>query len=124
MATFERTHELGMLLALGTTPTRIVGLIGLESITLGLSGAVLGTALGVGLVALVHQSGLDFAALTRGGPTEISAFGLNFSLRLYPSLAVIDVIRVVTAVIVTSAVASVWPAVRAARLEPARALKD
>ncbi|HEY7820903.1 MAG TPA: FtsX-like permease family protein [Vicinamibacteria bacterium] len=124
MATFERTHELGMLLALGTAPGRIVRMILVESVALGLTGAALGGSLGVLLVALTHERGLDFAALTGGGPTEISFAGLNWSLRFYPTLALSDVGRTIVAVLLTSLVASAWPAWRAARLEPARALRD
>jgi ABC-type lipoprotein release transport system permease subunit len=124
MATFERTHELGMLLALGTAPARIVGLIVVESLALGVVGALLGTALGGTLVAVAHHTGVDYAALTGGGPQEISFAGLRWSLRLYPRLAVADVVRVIAAVVVTSLAACVWPAVRAARLPPARALRE
>jgi ABC-type lipoprotein release transport system permease subunit len=124
MSTFERTHEFGMLLALGTTPSRIVGMIVLESLALGVTGALFGTALGSALVAWAYHRGIDYAALTGGGPTSVSAFGLNFSLVIYPWLTAVDIFRVVAAVIVTSLVASVWPALRAARLQPARALRE
>ena len=123
MATFERTHELGMLLALGTSPGRIVRLILTESVILGAVGTALGCAVGVGLVTVTHQTGIDYAALTGGGPSEISFAGLRWSLRLYPSLSAIDVMRVVVAVAVTSVLACAWPAARAARLQPARALR-
>jgi len=124
MATFERTHEFGMLLALGTAPARIVRLILLESIALGVTGALLGTVLGGGLVAWAHRTGIDYAALTGGGPSQLSFFGMNFSLRIYPRLEWIDIARAVVAVMVTSVIASLWPAARAARLQPARALRD
>ncbi len=124
MATFERTHELGMLLALGTGPSRIVRMILLESLALGLTGALLGTALGGALVAWAHETGIDYATLTGGGPSQLAVFGMNWSLRIYPRLAWIDIARAVVAVLVTSVVASAWPATRAARLQPARALKD
>jgi len=124
MSTFERTHEFGMLLALGTTPSRIVGMIVLESLALGATGALLGTTLGAALVAWAYRRGIDYAALTGGGPTSLSAFGLRWSLVIYPRLAFIDIVRVVAAVMVTSLVASVWPALRAARLQPARALRE
>ena len=124
MATYERTHEFGMLLALGTGPRRLVALITLEALALGLLGAAIGTALGGSLVAWAHDTGVDYAALTGGGPSEISAFGLNWSLRFYPALAAIDIARVVGAVVITSLLACAWPAVRSARLEPARALRD
>jgi len=70
------------------------------------------------------ETGLDFAALTGGGPTELSFAGLSWSMRFYPSLAAGDVGRTILAVLVTSLIASIWPAFRAARLEPARALRD
>jgi ABC-type lipoprotein release transport system permease subunit len=124
MATFERTRELGMLLALGAAPGRIVRMILAESVALGLTGAALGGALGALVVAVTHETGLDFAALTGGGPAEISFAGLLWSLRFYPSLAPADVVRTILAVLLTSFVASIWPALRAARLEPARALRD
>jgi ABC-type lipoprotein release transport system permease subunit len=124
MATFERTHEFGMLLALGTGPGRIIRMIVTESIVLGVLGALVGAALGILFVASTHHSGIDFAALTGRGPSEISFAGMRWSLRFYPSLAVVDVAQVVAAAIVTSLVASVWPAVRAARLQPAQALRE
>jgi ABC-type lipoprotein release transport system permease subunit len=124
MSTFERTHEFGMLLALGTAPSRIVQMILLESLALGVTGALLGAALGGALVAWAHQTGIDYATLTGGGPSQLSAFGMNWSLRIYPRLASIDIVRAVVAVMVTSILASAWPAARAARLQPARALRD
>ena len=123
MATFERTREFGMLLALGTRPLGIVRMILAESVALGIVGAGLGTALGVGLVVLTHRAGIDYATLTGGGPTEISFAGLRWSLRLYPTLALLDVVRVVSAVVITSVLASVWPALRVARIQPASALR-
>jgi ABC-type lipoprotein release transport system permease subunit len=124
MATFERTHEFGMLLALGTSPARIVGMILLESLTLAITGVVLGSALGGALVAWAHHTGVDYAALTGGGPSQLSAFGMNWSLTIYPRLAWIDVVRVVVAVVITAILAAAWPAARAARLEPVRALRE
>ncbi len=124
MATYERTHELGMLLALGIAPRRLVGMIALEALALGLLGAAVGTIIGGLLVAWGHRTGVDYAALTGGGPSEIAVFGLNWSLRFYPTLEVIDIVRVVSAVVVTSLLACAWPAIRSARLEPARALRD
>lgn len=124
MSTFERTHEFGMLLALGTSPSRIVGMILLEALALGATGALLGTALGGALVAWAYHTGVDFAQLTGGGPTSLSAFGMRFTLVIHPWLAPIDIVRAVAAVIATSLVASAWPALRAARLQPARALRE
>lgn len=123
MATFERTREFGMLLALGTRPSRIVRLVLVESIALGMMGALLGSAVGIALVVVTHRTGIDYALLTGGGPSELSFAGLRWSLRFYPSLTLFDVGRAIAAVCVTSLVASAWPAVRASRLQPVQALR-
>jgi len=124
MATFERTHELGMLLALGTRPARLVSMIVVESLALGALGALLGTALGGAVVLVFQRTGLDYAQLTGGGPSQLSFAGLNWSLRIYPRLAFADVARGVVAVVATSLLASLWPAARVARLQPAQALRE
>jgi ABC-type lipoprotein release transport system permease subunit len=123
MATFERTREFGMLLALGTHPARLVRLVVAESIALGFIGALAGAAIGIALVAVTHRTGIDYATLAGGGPSELSFAGLRWSLRFYPTLGALDVTRAVAAVCLTSLIASVWPAVRASRLQPARALR-
>jgi ABC-type lipoprotein release transport system permease subunit len=123
MATFERTREFGMLLALGASPGRVIRLVVTESLVLGLLGALIGSGIGIALVAATHRSGIDYAALTGGGPSELSFAGLRWSLRFYPTLTAIDVLRTVAAVCITSLVASIWPAAKVGRLEPIRALR-
>lgn len=123
ISTFERTRELGMLLALGARPLRIVGMVVVEALALGVVGVAIGSAIGVGIVATFHRVGFDLAQLTGGGPDQISFAGMSWSLRLYPSLAVVDLVRTFVAVVVTALVASAWPAIRAARLQPVTALR-
>ena len=118
MATFERTREFGMLLALGTHPARLVRLVITESVVLGVIGALVGTAIGVTLVVLTHRTGIDYAWLAGGGPSELSFAGLRWSLRFYPELEFVDVARAIAAVCITSLVAAIWPALRASRLQP------
>lgn len=123
MATFERVRELGMLLALGARPGRIVRLVVAESIVLGVTGALLGTGLGALVVAITHRTGVDFAALVSGSPSDVAFMGMNMSMTVFPSLAPSHVVQGFLAVAVTSVVASVWPAARAARLQPSRAMR-
>jgi ABC-type lipoprotein release transport system permease subunit len=123
MATFERVRELGMLLALGARPARIVRLIVVESLALGVTGALLGTGLGALVVAITHRTGVDFAALVAGSPSDVAFMGMNMSMTVFPSLAATHVVQGFLAVAVTSMVASVWPAARAARLQPSQAMR-
>jgi ABC-type antimicrobial peptide transport system permease subunit len=94
-----------------------------ESLALGLTGALAGSALGAGIIAVTRSTGIDLAAIARGAPRELSFAGLNVSMRIYPSLALDHVVQGVLAVVVTSIAASAWPAWRAARLQPAQALR-
>jgi len=123
MATFERTREIGMLLALGASPRRVLMMIVAESVTLGFLGALLGTAIGVTAIAATHQSGVDLSKLASGAPNQLSFAGLRVSMVLFPSLDWAQVAQGVAAVVVTALLASVWPAARAARLEPSRAMR-
>jgi ABC-type lipoprotein release transport system permease subunit len=123
MATFERTREFGMLLALGTHPSRLVKLVIAESIALGVVGALAGSLIGIVLVAITHRTGIDYSWLAGGGPSELSFAGLRFSLRFYPALRVVDVARAIAAVGLTSLLAATWPALRASRLQPVQALR-
>lgn len=123
MATFERTREFGMLLALGTHPARLIRLVVTESIALGVVGAFIGTVIGVALVAATHRTGIDYAWLAGGGPSELSFAGLRWSLRFYPTLSPVDVVRAIAAVCITSLLAATWPAFRASRLQPVQALR-
>ena len=123
MATFERTREFGMLLALGTHPARLIRLVVAESVALGVVGAVAGSLLGIALVVVTHRTGIDYRWLAGGGPSELSFAGLRFSLRFYPTLGVVDVVRAIAAVCVTSLLAATWPALRASRLQPVQALR-
>ena len=123
MATFERTREFGMLLALGTHPSRLVRLVIAESLALGVVGALAGSLIGIVLVVITHRTGIDYSWLAGGGPSELSFAGLRFSLRFYPALSTVDVVRAIGAVCVTSLLAATWPALRASRLQPVQALR-
>lgn len=124
MATFERLHEFGMLLALGATPARIMRLIVAEAALLGLLGVALGTLLGAGFVAATRGSGLNLAALGGEAAAEATWQGMAIPIHIFPRLAATDVLVGVAAVAVTSLLAALWPAWHAARLEPMEAMRS
>lgn len=124
MSTFERIHEFGMLLALGTNPRRLVRMILIEAVILGIIGVAVGSALGVGIVWATGQTGINYAAIS-GIQTDGIAFeGILFSYVIYPQIEVKHVLYGLIAVSLTSIFASLWPAALAARLEPAEALRS
>ncbi len=115
MSVFERTREVGTIRAVGWRRSRVVMLFLLEGLFLGIAGAVLGGLLGAGLVRFFSVYGIPaFSEAQRyhyGGD------------RLYPALAWGDAFSVGALMVAVSVLASLGPALMAARLRPAEALR-
>jgi putative ABC transport system permease protein len=104
MTVFERTREIGILRALGWKRRRVLGLVLGEAAVLGLSGAVLGTALGYLGVKLLAKTPMASIFITADLPPAVLAVGVLLGVCL--SLA-----------------GGIYPAVRAASLDPTEALR-
>jgi ABC-type lipoprotein release transport system permease subunit len=117
MAVFERTREMGVLAALGMKGRQIMWLFLLEGALIGVVGAVIGCALGYGLVLAVGQVGIDFGFAS--GMGEVTAL---MGTRLYPTVGLGNVMFSGVAVTIIAALASLYPAWHASRKEPAAAL--
>jgi ABC-type lipoprotein release transport system permease subunit len=127
MSTFERTHEIGMLLAVGCRPGRVVRVILAESLILGALGVAVGSLLGAAAVLITGHTGIDYAALGGIGDGEGLDFaykGVSFSYVIYPKFELRHVLYGLAAVSATSVLASLWPAALAARLEPVEAMRS
>jgi putative ABC transport system permease protein len=112
MAMFERTREIGTMLALGTPRRWIVALFMVEATLTGILGAAVGVAGGNLLGMALNASGLHLPA-----PPGTS-FDMLFRVLHVPSLMAGSSLMV----IVSLALASVLPAMRASRLQIAEAL--
>jgi len=82
MTVFERTREYGTLRAIGLKKRQLKAMILTEGLLLGSFGAVAGLVLGIPLVLLLSQVGLDV-----GNATE----SIGFASKIYPALAWFDV---------------------------------
>ncbi len=115
MSVFERTREIGTIRAVGSRRSRVVALFLLEGLFLGVAGAVFGAVLGAGLVEFFSVHGIPaFSEAQRyhyGGD------------RLYTTLAWGDLVSVPALMIAVSVLASLGPALMAARMRPAEALR-
>jgi putative ABC transport system permease protein len=115
MSVFERTREIGTIRAVGARRSRVVALFLLEGLFLGVTGAVGGALFGAGLVHWFSLHGIPaFSEAQR------YSYGGD---RLYPALAGNDLVSIPAMMVVVSVLASLGPAVMAARLRPADALR-
>jgi putative ABC transport system permease protein len=112
MAMLERIREIGTMLAMGTPRAWIVALFMLEATVLGILGAVLGVASGNLLGWILNISGLHMP------PPPGYTVNIQFRVLHVPALMVGSSIMVVLSL----ALASILPAIRASRLQIAEAL--
>lgn len=115
MALLERFREFGILRALGTEPRRLFALILGEAACLGAVGSALGLALGLAVHAVVARAGITF-----GG---VEAMGVTFEAPLYPVLNPLRLAWVTAAFLALAPLTAAFVARRAARVDPARALR-
>jgi putative ABC transport system permease protein len=112
MAMFERTREIGTMLAMGTPRLWIVALFMVEATLTGILGAVAGVIGGNLLASLVNASGLHMP------PPPGLNVPIHFHVLHIPGLMIGSSLIV----IVSLALASILPAIRASRLQIAEAL--
>lgn len=112
MAMMERTREIGTMLAIGTPRIWIVALFMVEATLIGILGAAVGLAGGNLLGVLLNTSGLHIP------PPPGTTADMPFKVLHMPSLMAGSALMV----IVSLALASILPALRASRLQIAEAL--
>jgi putative ABC transport system permease protein len=112
MSMMERTREIGTMLAMGTPRSWIVGLFVLEATLIGILGALAGV-IGGNLVAVA----LNHAGLHMPPPPGLTV-DMAFRVLHVPSLMIGSSLLVV----ISLALASIVPAIRASRLQIAEAL--
>jgi len=116
MSVFERIREFGVLRSLGLQARQLIQLVLFESLILTVGGAALGVGLGVAVVEVLGHFGVSGDAFAGAGTLSVGP-------RVYPRLESGDWISPFALALVTAAIAAVWPAVKAARLRPAEAVR-
>lgn len=118
MVVLERVKELGMLMAVGMNKIRLFSMILLETVFLCLSGGAAGIIIGSAASLYFKNQGLDLSGLYGEGLSAIGYDSVIFTV-LTPNM----VISVVLLVILTGILASVYPAIKALKLNPADAIR-
>ncbi|MFH1296443.1 MAG: FtsX-like permease family protein [Bacteroidota bacterium] len=117
MVILERTRELGVLTAIGMNKRRVFLMIMLESVYLSLTGALIGMALGYLLTLYTAYTGIDLSSMTEGFEK------IGYSPILYPYLDMKFFITLTIMVILIGILASIYPARKALKLNPAEAVR-
>ncbi|MCB0429899.1 MAG: ABC transporter permease [Flavobacteriales bacterium] len=117
MAVLERARELGMLMAVGMTRTRVFLMIMLETIFLGMAGGPAGLLLAWSTISWFGRHGLNL-----GSGAAYGDFG--FSNIIYPALDTHSYMEVTFMVLTMSVLAAIYPAWKALQLNPIEAIRQ
>lgn len=117
MSVLDRVREFGVLLAVGMKRLKLFRLIMLESIILSVFGAVIGVALGYITILIVSIIGVDLSIFSEG----LAYYGINTVL--YPVMPSEAFYIISIMIIITAVFASLYPAFKAIRLQPAEAIR-
>ena len=115
MSVLERTREYGVLKAIGTKPTQIFWLVVCEVIIITIGSICVGVPLGVLANYLLSISGITY-------PEAITYGGMKFTT-LYAEVNVRCLIIPAITVMVSATIVSLFPAIKAARIMPAKAMR-
>lgn len=115
MSVLERTREYGVLKAMGTKPGQIFGVVVAEVTFIALGSIVIGAIFGAGLNYLLSIYGISL-------PQEFSYGGIVFQT-MYAAVTVRSLVVPAVTVLVSAIFVSLFPALRAARIAPASAMR-
>lgn len=119
MAIHERTHEFGILLAIGMKRRWLLAMVLCESFFLSLVAVAVGVAGGIGVVAWLGDDGIDFSAAL---PDGYDWAGMVFDPIIPLHLVAGHVADAAGLMIVITLVAALIPSWRITRLKPAEVL--
>lgn len=118
MVILERTKEIGMLRSLGMSKRKIAKMITLETIFLCLVGGVTGNLLALAAIEYFSSAGMHFESFKEG----MEQFGM--SAHIYPKLDYSFYLMITLMVVFTAILSSIFPIIRAFKLNPALAIRD
>lgn len=116
MVIFERTREIGTVAALGMDERNITRLFALEALVIGAAGAFVGVILGIAIIIPLSRIGISYGS-------AVAEVALEMSETIYPALTPKSTVFVFFYTTAVSALATLIPARRAAKIRPVEALR-
>ena len=120
MSVMERMREFGVILALGSKPMTLRGLIILEAVIMGLLAATIGTVLGSLATWYLVAVGIDLAELV---PDTLEFGGVVFDPVMRASWDPAWMIRIAVYVVCLTLAAAAYPAIKAGRTTPVEGMR-
>ncbi len=117
MVVLERVKELGMLMAVGMNKTRVFLMLMSETVMLTITGGIIGIVAGVVAYLATRNTGIDLSMYSQG------LEGMGYSAVIKPALETRMVVVIGILVFMTGILASVYPARKALKYNPAEALR-
>jgi len=111
MSVYERIREIGTMIAIGTSPGKIMGLFLSEGFFLGLISGLAGNIIGIAGIYLLNIFKIRFS------------FGQMDNMLLSPSININELFWLTAIVLVVSVFATLQPAYKASKMEPVDALR-
>ena len=115
MVILERTREFGVLKALGTAPFQIFKLIVFETAFLAVLSIIIGTVVGMFANWWFHEYGI-----TLSNPIEYGGYVFG---KITAKVTPRSVLMPAAIIFGTAVLVSIWPAIRAARIIPVKAMR-
>ena len=119
MSVLHRRREFGVLQALGLTPGQTGTIVLIEGLTLTAASGFIGVGLGLAFTWGFFADGLDMSAMM----DEMTFSGVVVEPIIVPLLRTQRLVQVLLFILFVGAAASVYPALRAARLDVTEAMK-
>ncbi len=120
MAVLYRTREFGVLRALGLTQGETAAVAFSEGVLLTFLSGLVGLGLGLAVTWGVFRHGLDYSGLIKG---DFTISGVILNPVIVPLFRVARLLQAASAILLIGMVASLYPAVRARRIDVAEAMK-
>jgi ABC-type lipoprotein release transport system permease subunit len=115
MAVLERTHEIGMLMAIGMNKLKVFVMIMYETIFLAMIGGPLGLLLSYLSINYFGNYGIHLPGAAYGD--------MGFSSVIYPQLGQESYLNVTIMVLIMAVLAAIYPAIKALSLNPVEAIR-
>jgi putative ABC transport system permease protein len=111
MSVYERIREIGTMIAIGTSPSKIMGLFLSEGFFLGLISSIAGNVIGIAGIYFLNIFKIRFS------------FGRMDNLLLSPAININELFWLTAIVLLVSVFATLQPAYKASKMEPVDALR-